>query len=100
MSEYGSSATAAFPDAFVMYLARFLVTYDSSSARWYQSIADTLPQAWSDDKVQSHLADATAGFGASLTYRLAPFATEDPAGSARLWKALQLAYGAQAGARD
>ena len=99
MSQYGSTA-AELPDAFVMYLARFLLTYDAHSAEWYRSIADALPGAWSDEQLNSHLSDATAGFGASLTYRLAPFATDDASGSTRLWKALQLAYGAQAGVQE
>ena len=99
MARYGSSASlgaGAYPEAFVMYLARFLLRFDSSSSAWWRSKLASLPAGWSDARAQAELRALVGSLGASLAYGLAPFAAADAAGAAALWRKLSAAYGAQA----
>ena len=92
MGEYAANgAPRIFPDPFVMYLARFLLQYDEGSARWYSSVSESLPL--------SDLPNQVASYGASLSYRLPPFAASAAGGGpAALWQALDSAYGQMPGA--
>ena len=99
LARYGSSASlgaGAYPEAFVMYLARFLLRFDSSSSAWWRSKLASLPAGWSDARAQAELRALVGSLGASLAYGLAPFAAADAAGAAALWRKLSAAYGAQA----
>ena len=79
-----------------MYLARFLLRFDSSSSAWWRSKLASLPAGWSDARAQAELRALVGSLGASLAYGLAPFAAADAAGAAALWRKLSAAYGAQA----
>ena len=97
-----ASAESMFPEPFVAYLARFLVTYDAPTASWYRNKLAVLPASWSDARRRTAIADTLGEFSASLTYRLAPMAAAGSVGAASLWDTLQAAYGADAasGARS
>ena len=60
MVEY--SASSGFPEPFVLYLARFILRYDATSATWLRSVGDALPSWWDERERQQTLSEQVATF--------------------------------------
>lgn len=82
---------AVFPEAFVMYLARLFVAYDSTTAAWYREQRSAIPPSWSEAKVRRTLQQRLGAIGASVHFGLRPY-TDGPAGAAALWARLNGAW--------
>ena len=83
MSEYETGSSL---DAFVMYLARFLIRYDEASATWYQQRSMEIPTSWDSAHRQAHQHHLVAIFGASIRPGLARYVGAK--GAVKLWHGL------------
>ena len=93
MARYSAPAdpdAPAYSDAFVLYLTRFLVTYDAASAAWFRDVRATLPPGWSDERTDGALAEELGGFGASVRHGLRD--ATGAKGAAKLLRTLYSAY--------
>eukprot|EP00966_Prymnesium_polylepis_P154325 3563329-Prymnesium_polylepis.1 len=54
LTEFSAAGGAAYPEPFVLYLARFMLNFDRQSAAWFASVQTALP-AWWDERERRQL---------------------------------------------
>ncbi len=84
---------AAYPDRFVLSLARFLLAYDTTAQGWWDEAQLSVPRAADAARARRLLDAQLSSYGASVAYGLRAY--DEPAGVAALWARLAAAYGGQ-----
>lgn len=97
LAELAERDAATFPDAFVLYFARFLLAFDEPSRATFSAATGTLPGEWgaANPRAEARMQTQLGAFANSVGACLDEFGRDGAKGAARLFSTLEKAYGAK-----